>query len=243
MRLRLEVEYDGTDFCGWQRQLTGPTVQATIEDALAQMIGKECRIQGAGRTDAGVHALGQVAHLDLDTKIPLRGLRLGLNSRLPTAISIRRVAEVAPDFDARRSAISKLYRYQIWNGENRAPTRDRFVWQLRRGLEVEAMRSAAQRLVGRHDFAAFRAADCERRTTVRTLRRLDVVRQGELVLVEVEAEAFLKNMVRILCGTLVELGAGKLSSADIQRILDGKDRTQAGPTAPACGLALVCVRY
>ncbi len=243
MRLRLDIEYDGTDFCGWQRQENGPTVQAAIEAALSEMIGVPIGIRGAGRTDAGVHALGQVAHFDSDTDIPLRGLRLGINGALPASISIRRVTRVDEHFDARRSAISKLYRYQIWNGESRAPMFDRFTWQMRRQLDVVTMRNAAQVFIGRHDFSAFRAADCERPTAVRTLRRLDVLRQGNLVIFEVEADAFLKNMVRILCGTLVEVGCGKFSPSEVERILLSRNRSQAGQTAPACGLSLVHVNY
>ena len=246
MRFKLTVEYDGTDFVGWQRQSNGPSVQAAIEEALGDMHGGVATaIRGAGRTDAGVHALGQVAHFDAPpgTRVPLHGYQRGLNAVLPRSIAILAVEPVADDFDARFSARGKLYRYSIWTAPVRAPLRDRYVWHLRRALDVTKMQEAADRLVGRHDFSAFRAADCERKTTTRSLCRLAVARSGDLVTVEVEADAFLKNMVRIIVGTLCEVGWGKRSASDVQRILDGRDRRQAGITAPAQGLALVRVDY
>ncbi len=242
-RIRLTVEYDGTDFAGWQRQPNGPSIQAAIEDALAQMTQQSVVVHGAGRTDAGVHALGQVLHFDTDGRIPLVGFRRGLNQLLPRSIAIVAAAEAAPDFDARRSARGKLYRYSIWNADSRSARLARFTWHLPRSLDVARMRRAAQTLIGRHDFAAFRAADCERKTTVRTLRRLDVVRTGDLVEIDVEADAFLKNMVRILAGTLAEAGLGRLSPEDVGRTLAARDRKLAGPTAPPWGLTLVRVHY
>ena len=242
-RIKLTIEYDGTELAGWQRQPNGTAVQAVIEDALAKMTGTAVTLRGAGRTDAGVHALGQVACFDTETTIPLVGFRRGLNQLLPRTISIMEAKEAAPDFDARRSARGKLYRYSIWNADSRSARLSRFTWHLPRPLAVDKMRAAARPLVGRHDFAAFRAADCERKTTVRTLRRLDVQRAGDLVEIDVEADAFLKNMVRILAGTLVEAGLGKLDAGDVARALASGDRTQAGPTAPAWGLALVRVYY
>ena len=247
-RIKLIVEYDGTDFSGWQRQDNSPSVQATIEDALAQMTGGLTRIRGAGRTDAGVHALGQVAHFDTEAHIPLHGFQRGLNTLLPRSISIRNVEEVTDDFDARFSAQGKLYRYQIWNSPSRSPLSDRFVWHVPQALDFGAMRAAAHLLQGQHEFDSFRASDCERKTTRRNLFRLAVVQpeapQAEpLVWVEAEADAFLKNMVRVLVGTLVEVGKNRRDPESMTGLLAARDRRLAGITAPPHGLTLVRVHY
>ena len=241
--LRLLIEYDGTDFSGWQRQDGQRTVQGVIEEVLAQMTGEPVAIQGAGRTDAGVHAEGQVAHLALPGRIPNDGLLKGLNGLLPRDIAILDVADAAPEFNARFSARGKVYRYQIWNHPVRSALFDRRVWHCRRPLDTQRMRDVAALLVGEHDFRAFRAADCERRTTVRLIRRLDVSRQGALISLEVEATAFLKNMVRILAGTLWGAGRGDIDEARVRRALASGVRTEAGMTAPAQGLTLVRVIY
>jgi len=237
------VEYDGTDFSGWQRQPGVRTVQACIEDALRELTGQAARVRGAGRTDAGVHAAGQVFSVSLAARIPEGGLLRGLNSILPADVAVLDVREVPAGLDARLSARGKVYVYTLWNHLVRSPRHARTAWHVRAPLDLEAMRSAAAVLTGEHDFRGFRAADCDRRQTVRVIRRFEVERQGALLRMEVEATAFLKNMVRILAGTLVHAGRGRVDSAHIARIFETGDRSAAGPTAPPQGLTLFRVIY
>ncbi|MGB8295502.1 MAG: tRNA pseudouridine(38-40) synthase TruA [Polyangia bacterium] len=241
--LRLIVEYDGTDFAGWQRQTGQRTVQQCLEEAFATMTGGPVCVRGAGRTDAGVHADGQVASVEIASRIPALGFMRGLNSNLPRDIAVLDVADMPAGFNARWDARGKIYRYLIWNHPVRSPRRARDSWHVFAPLDVHAMREAAALFCGEHDFRAFRAADCERRTTVRVLRRFDVHRDGGLIACEVQGTAFLKNMVRILVGTLVAVGQGKMPAATIRELLTHGDRTKAGMTAPACGLTLAKVIY
>jgi tRNA pseudouridine38-40 synthase len=241
--LRLLVEYDGTDFAGWQQQPAQRTVQGCLIAAFEKMAARDVAITGAGRTDAGVHAGGQVASVRLASTIPTPGLLRGLNSNLPDDVTVLEVEDAPESFDARRAARGKVYRYLIWNHAVRSSRLRRTTWHHRPPLDTHAMREAAAALVGEHDFRAFRAADCERRTTVRVLRRVDVTREGALVTVEVEGTAFLKNMVRIIVGTLAAVGTGDIPAAAIPALLAGGDRKAAGKTAPACGLTLLRVIY
>jgi tRNA pseudouridine38-40 synthase len=241
--LRLVLEYDGTDFSGWQRQIGQRTVQACLEEALEKMTGERVRVTGAGRTDAGVHAEGQVASVKVQARIPATGFLRGLNSQLPPDMAVRELSDVAPTFDARRSARGKTYRYLIWNHLTRSPLRGRSAWHYRAPLDSHAMREAAAAFVGEHDFRAFRASDCDRKSTVRVMRAFEVDRHGALITCQVDGTAFLKNMVRIMVGTLVEAGLGELDAAGVRRLLAGGDRTQSGVTAPAHGLTLVRVHY
>ena len=241
--LRLIIEYDGTEFAGWQRQAGQRTVQQCLEDAFATMTGEAVGVRGAGRTDAGVHADGQVASVELASRIPALGFLRGLNSNLPRDIAVLDVTDMPAGFNARRAARGKIYRYLIWNHPVRSPRHARDTWHVFAPLDVHAMRGAAALLCGEHDFRAFRAADCERKSTVRLIRRFDVQRDGALVTCEVEGTAFLKNMVRILVGTLVAVGQGKMTDATIRELLAQGDRTRAGVTAPACGLTLAKVIY
>jgi tRNA pseudouridine38-40 synthase len=241
--LRLVIEYDGTDFSGWQRQLNQRTVQACLESALLAMTGEAVRVTGAGRTDAGVHAEGQVASVKVRARIPAGGFLRGLNTHLPTDMVVRELSDVDPGFDARRSARGKTYRYLIWNHLVRSPLRGREAWHFRAPLDAHAMREAAAAFVGEHDFRAFRASDCDRKSTVRIMRSVHVEREGALISCEVDGTAFLKNMVRIMVGTLVAAGQGELDAAGVRRLLVQGDRTQSGVTAPPHGLTLVRVHY
>jgi tRNA pseudouridine38-40 synthase len=241
--LRLLIEYDGTDFAGWQRQRGQRTVQASLEEAFRALTGEAAVVRGAGRTDAGVHAAGQVANVHVQSRIPTGGLLRGLNAQLPSDIAVLEVTDCPEGFDARRAARGKVYRYQIWNHLVRSPLHARYTWHCRAPLDTHAFRAAAALLVGEHDFRGFRASDCERRSTVRLLRRIEVDRAGALVTCEVEGTAFLKHMVRILVGTLVAVGRGDMDQAAVRRVLESGDRTQAGITAPACGLTLMRVIY
>lgn len=249
--IRLIVEYDGTSLCGWQRQANGPTVQGHLEAALARLLAHEAPVIGASRTDAGVHARGQVASFRTERPIPLHGVRRGLNSLLPREIAVRDAAEVPDDFHPRFSATGKHYRYSILARPDRSPRlRDR-AWHCSEPLSIEAMAAAAAALRGEHDFAAFRAAGCTAATTTRRIDSIDLSAPDPdlfgpaagLLTVDVRGNAFLRNMVRILVGTLVEVGVGRRPVAQVAEILASRDRTRAGITAPAHGLELMEVRY
>lgn len=243
-KIRLVVEYDGTGLSGWQRQDNGPTVQQHLEEALGKLLAHEAAVSGASRTDAGVHARGQVAMFETERTIPLHGIRRGLNSLLPASIAVRDVEDAADDFHPRFSSTGKHYRYTILRAPDRSPRwRDR-AWHVRDDLDLGAMRAAAAALLGEHDFAAFRAAGCTAKSTIRRIETIDLTEAPEsLLFVDVRGNAFLRNMVRIVAGTLVDVGLGRLTPAQVAEILAGKDRTKGGRTAPAHGLELMAVFY
>jgi tRNA pseudouridine38-40 synthase len=242
--IRLVVEYDGSGLHGWQRQNGQPTVQQHLEEALGKLLQHETLVTGASRTDAGVHARGQVAAFRTEKSIPLYGIRRGLNSLLPETISIRDATEVPEDFHPRFSATGKHYRYTILVRRDRSPRwRDR-AWHHPEALNIHAMHDASRALIGEHDFAAFRAAGCTAKTTMRRVESITITRtNGELVEVDVRGNAFLRNMVRILVGTLTEVGTGRRPIGQVAEILASKDRTKAGKTAPPQGLELMAVHY
>jgi len=242
--VKLTLEYDGTRYVGWQVQPNGPSIQAEVERALATLHKAPRRVTAAGRTDAGVHARAQVASFPEERPLPLSAYVKGMNALLPEDVAVR-AASIEPDgFDARRSARGKRYRYVIENGVTRAPLGRLQAWQLFGPLDVAAMREAARHLVGRHDFAAFQAADCACDHAVREVRRLDVAGEaGGRVEVVVEATAFVKHMVRNFAGTLAEVGQGKRAPGSIPALLASLDRTKAGRTAPPQGLFLEEVFY
>ncbi|HLL85320.1 MAG TPA: tRNA pseudouridine(38-40) synthase TruA, partial [Longimicrobium sp.] len=229
---------------GWQVQPNGRSIQAALEEALHKLLGEPARAMAAGRTDAGVHALGQVVCFDTQRTLPEKAYWRGLNGFLPQDIAVVDAVEVAEDFDPRRWSLGKRYRYRISNRRSRSPLRRRTHWELFGPLELGPMREGARFLLGRHDFSAFRAADCEARHPVREVTSLTVdgVAGDEFVL-EVTGSAFLKHMVRNIAGSLVEVGRGKRSAAWMREVLESKDRTKCGPTAPAHGLTMVEVFY
>jgi tRNA pseudouridine38-40 synthase len=244
--VKLVLEYDGTRYVGWQVQPNGPSVQAEVERALAVLHKAPLRATAAGRTDAGVHALGQVVSVALGEEhrpLPLDAYVKGMNAVLPDDVAVREAAVLPDGFDARRSARGKRYRYRIGVAETRAPLARLYAWQLFRPLDVAAMRAAAAALVGRHDFASFQAADCACDHAVREVRRLDVLQRDGGLEVVAEATAFVKHMVRNLVGTLVEVGLGRREAASIPGLLEARDRTRAGRTAPPQGLYLEEVFY
>jgi len=242
-RIKLIIEYDGAAFCGWQIQDGVRTVQQVIEAALERQLGAPVRIHPSGRTDSGVHARGMVAHFDSPLNLPPRAYRDGLNRLLPHDVAILSAEPVNSEFHARFSAAGKWYRYSIWNHPIRSPLQHRRVWHLKGGLDLESMRQAAALLVGEHDFAAFRAASCEAKTTVRELFGLELRRKAQLLQIDVRGSGFLQNMVRIIAGTLVEIGQGKRSLATVSELLVSGERSGAGVTAPGAGLCLMEVYY
>jgi len=243
MRIALGIEYDGRGYAGWQHQGHALTVQQVVEEALAKVAAHPVRVTAAGRTDAGVHATDQVVHFVPMVGRSERAWVLGANSNLPRDVAVRWARTVGDDFDARRSALARSYLYLIANvGPRPALALGRATWE-RRPLVVEAMQEAAQALVGEHDFSAFRATSCQSRSATRRLRRIAVRRVGELIEVEVTANAFLHHMVRNMVGALLEVGVGAQCPAWVGELLAGRDRARGAPTAPADGLYLVDVEY
>jgi len=243
-RYKLTIEYDGTPFVGWQVQDNGVSVQGVVADAVLAFAGERAAIGGAGRTDAGVHALGQVAHVDLAKDWPPDTVRDALNAHLrPHPVAVLLAERVADDFDARFSAIRRHYRYRIINRRADLALEVQRAWRVPRPLDATAMHDAAQRLVGRHDFTTFRSTECQAKSPVKTLDRLDVTRDGDEVDVSAVARSFLHNQVRSMVGSLVHVGEGKWSTDELSAALAARDRTACGQVAPPQGLYLVRVEY
>ena len=242
-KLKLTIAYDGSAYHGWQIQPNGITVQETLQQALATMTGESLTVYGSGRTDAGVHAWGQVAHINTSTTIPLNGLWRGLNALLPDDIVIRSVETVTADFHARKSAKAKTYLYCIDNGPQPNPLTRLYSWNIRKNLDISTIYKAADLLQGTHDFISFKAADGETATSVRTINKIRIWKRGSYLFIMIKANGFLKNMVRIIVGTLVEIGAGKRDWQSLAAILAARDRKMAGITAPGKGLMLRTVYY
>jgi tRNA pseudouridine38-40 synthase len=240
---RLTLEYDGAQFLGWQAQRAGQrTVQTTLESAIAQVTGQRVRVQGSGRTDAGVHAEGQVAALRVETSLSPERLRLALNGVLPGDLVVLALEAAPEGFDPRSAARSKLYRYALWNGPSRSPLRAPRALCLQRPLDVAAMREGATALLGTHDFRSFQAAGSNVTSSVRTLLRIDILGEsGGAIDLLFEGTGFLRHMVRNLVGSLIEVGSGRRRADELAAVLAARDRQRAGPTAPAHALTLVRV--
>jgi tRNA pseudouridine38-40 synthase len=243
-RYKITIEYDGGPFVGWQRQDSGPSVQAALEDAIAAFTAERVHVQGAGRTDAGVHARGQVAHFDLTAEKPTEEVRGALNFHLkPQPIVVPTVEIAAAGFHARFSATWRRYRYRILNRRAPAALDRGQVWHVPVPLDDKAMAEAAATLLGKHDFNSFRSVACQSRTSIKTLDLLSVERTGEEIDIDVGSRSFLHNQVRIVVGTLQLVGRGQWSKRDVEEALAARDRARAGPTAPPDGLCLMEVRY
>jgi tRNA pseudouridine38-40 synthase len=243
-RWAVQLEYDGTGFVGWQRQANGLSIQQVLEDAAAHLAGGPVSSIVAGRTDAGVHALGQVAHFDLFREIGAERLVQALNFHMrPHRVCVLRAAMVPDDWSARFSAMARSYRYVILNRPARPALAEGRVWHVPQPLDVAAMAEGARLLLGRHDFSSFRAASCQAESPVRTLDRLEVFRDGDCVVVEAGARSFLHHQVRNMVGTLKLVGEGRWPAERMAAALAAADRRAAGPTAPACGLFLMNVSY
>ncbi|MDK1384163.1 tRNA pseudouridine(38-40) synthase TruA [Sinorhizobium sp. 8-89] len=245
-RYRLTVEYDGSDYVGWQRQENGPSVQGAIEKAILSLTGETVSVRGAGRTDSGVHAMGQVAHADLTRQWKTHTLRNALNAHLTLAgerVSILDALEAPPEFDARFSALRRHYLYRIISRRSPLALEARRAWWVPKTLDHEAMHEAAQRLVGYHDFTTFRSAHCQATSPLRTLDRLDVTRTGDLIEIRASAQSFLHNQIRSFAGSLKLVGEGKWTPDDLQAALEARNRKACGPVAPPDGLYFMQVDY
>lgn len=257
LRYKLTLAYRGTHYHGWQSQQASstykkplpeghglPTIQETTERAMAEVLGHPVQLSGSSRTDSGVHAKRQVAHFDTPmAQVPLEGMRRAINARLPHDILIRSIEPVAADFNAIKDTRSKRYQYFIWNTDNRPVFFGELCWHRWQTLDFDAMRAGAVHLVGEHDFTSFAKPGHRRESTVRTIFGCDVSRRGPMMVIGVEGSGFLWNMVRIIVGTLVQVGLGRLTPDDVKRMLEARDRSQGGPTAPPQGLFLQWIKY
>jgi len=242
--IKLTISYDGTDYLGWQKQKKGKTIQDTLESALSKIFKKPVKVTGSGRTDAGVHALAQVANFTVKPlRIPLAKLPSVINNALPPDIRITGCELVDEDFNARRSAKEKTYLYVISNSVVQSPFSARYAWHVPSPLDIKKMKRAARHLKGRHDFKAFSASDSSTENTIRTIKKITIEKNGTEIFVLITANGFLKQMARNIVGTLVDVGRGKIDPEEIKNILLSRDRKRAGKCAPANGLFLLNVRY
>jgi len=241
--VKLTIAYDGTNYKGWQLQKNGRTVQEELEEAIEKIFGKHHRVNAASRTDAGVHARGQVAHFKLSSPILSQKIVMALNTALPEDIAIIDAEDVSPDFHSRFDTASKIYRYHILNSRQRDPFSEKHSWRVPYRLNIPLMRKEAGVLVGQHDFKSFQARDKREGSSVRKVFHIDITKKKSFLTIEIEADGFLYNMVRNIVGTLIDAGRGYLPPGSMRKILKSRDRTTAGPTAPGKGLFLVEVKY
>ena len=243
-RYKMTIEYDGTDYCGWQKQQQGVSVQGVLEEALSVFSHEKSEIYGSGRTDAGVHAYGQVAHFDLSKEIDVFSARASFNALVrPHAVGVLDIEKVEDDFHARFSAQERTYIYKVLNRRTPAVLDKNRVWQVGLPLEVSQMQKAALLLLGKHDFSTFRDSECQAKSPIKTLNELTITRRGDYVFFLVKARSFLHHQVRNMVGSLVEVGLGRWSVDDFNDAFQACDRTKGGPTAPACGLYFQSVEY
>lgn len=242
-RVRLIISYDGTNYCGWQIQINGITIEEIINRELSSLLGEEIAVIGASRTDSGVHAMGNVAVFDTETRIPAEKISFALNQRLPDDIRIQKSEEVSGDFHPRYCDSTKTYEYKILNRRFPDPMLRLYTHFVYMPLDVELMRKAAEYLVGEHDFASFCSAGSQVKTTVRTVYTLDIKEENDVISIRISGNGFLYNMVRIIVGTLMKVGLGVYLPEHVKEILEAKDRYAAGPKAPARGLTLIGIEY
>lgn len=243
MNIKLDLHFDGTNYHGWQIQPDAPTIQGILQDAILKTTGEDIKPQGSSRTDSGVHALGYVCNFKTNTSIPCDRLPYALNTHLPEDIVCIKATAVADDFDASRSATAKTYRYTIDNSEFSHVLMQRFAWHYKYPLDIDAMRKAGEHFIGTHDFIGFASAGFSVKTTVRTIHKLEISKNNNIITIDITGNGFLYNMVRIIAGTLVYTGSGKIKPDDIPQIIQSKTRSRAGITAPAKGLCLKEVFY
>lgn len=243
MNIKIIIEYDGTNYHGWQRQKNAITIQQVLEEAIGSVTGEKISLIGSGRTDAGVHAIAQVANFFTNTTIPIDRLPYAINSKLPRDITVNHASIVPPDFHARKSAIAKIYNYRIYNANFPSPLYRHYTYFYSRPLDVNAMKKAAKFFIGEHDFSAFRTTGSSIKTTVRRIEHLEILQDDKLINIRICANGFLYNMARIIAGTLLEVGAHKKKPEEVPEILRSKDRNKAGKTLAPQGLCLLKVIY
>ena len=242
-RVKIVVAYDGTNYRGWQIQNNGETIESMLNRAISSLTGEDIHVMGSSRTDSGVHAMGNVAVFDTEARMAADKFSYALNQRLPEDIRIQMSEEVEPDFHPRYCDSEKTYEYRILNRKFPVPTERLYSYFYHYKLDVDKMREATSYLIGRHDFASFCGSGAQVKTTIRTVTGIEVFRDGDIVTIRVSGTGFLYNMVRIISGTLIEIGNGQYPPERMQKILDAKDRSAAGPTAPAQGLTLMGIQF